>query len=101
MGKEITVILYSAMPQPEESKEAKRANMTDRELNTPGIGQKKQQRTGSGSGPGSRVQCTKAHLYYKHTHTHTPSKVSQAMDGQCVQSKFELCFGFLRGRISV
>lgn len=56
----IASITYSPMPQTEEGREAKRENVTDRELNTPGIGQQKQQRTGSG--PGSRVQCTKAHL---------------------------------------
>lgn len=72
------------MPPPEESKEAKRENGTDKELNTPGIGQQKQCSAlglGLGLAPEFNVQ---RHTYIINTRTHTPSKVSQAMDGQCV-----------------
>lgn len=83
-------------------------NVTDRELNTPGIGQQC-------AGPGPRdwhpsslykgtLINTRTHTQ-KHTHTHThihlAKSARQAMDRQSVQSKFELCFGFLRGRNSV
>lgn len=70
-------------------------NVTDLQLETsPGIGQN--------TWPGTRVQCTKAHLYtnkYTYTHAHLANSARRWADK--AQSKFELCFGFLRGRNSV